>query len=100
VYGKSGLMVGVGEREDEVLQVLRDLREVGCDFLTVGQYLSPSPQHYPVIEYVQPRTFDAYAQAAEELGFCGVSCGPFVRSSYRAAEMLERARGSSVAPSG
>jgi lipoic acid synthetase len=92
VYCKSGLMVGVGERQGEVIQVLRDLREVGCDFLTIGQYLSPSPRHYPVVEYVEPRTFDAYARAAEEMGFCGVSCGPFVRSSYRAAEMLERAR--------
>jgi len=92
VYCKSGLMVGVGEREEEVIQVLRDLREVGCDFLTLGQYLSPSPDHYPVVEYVEPRTFDRYARAAEEMGFPGVSCGPFVRSSYRAAEMLEQAR--------
>jgi len=92
VYCKSGLMVGVGEREEEVIRVLRDLREVGCDFLTVGQYLSPSLNHHPVVEYVEPQTFDRYARAAEEMGFRGVSCGPFVRSSYRAAEMLEQAR--------
>jgi lipoic acid synthetase len=92
VYCKSGLMVGVGERQDEVIDVLRDLRGVGCDLLTIGQYLSPSSRHHPVVEYVEPRTFDLYAHVAKEMGFCGVSCGPFVRSSYRAAEMLEQAR--------
>jgi lipoic acid synthetase len=92
VYCKSGLMVGVGEREEEVIHVLRDLRDVRCDFLTVGQYLSPSLRHHPVIDYVEPQTFDRYARAAKEMGFCGVSSGPFVRSSYCAAEMLEQAR--------
>ena len=92
LYCKSGLMVGVGERQDEVIHVLSDLHEVGCDFLTIGQYLSPSRRHYPVVEYVEPRTFDAYAHVATKMGFCGVSCGPFVRSSYRAAEMLEQAQ--------
>jgi len=96
VFCKSGLMLGVGEREQEVIQVLHDLREVGCDLLTVGQYLSPSSDHYPVVEYVEPQAFDMYARAAEEMGFCGVSCGPFVRSSYRAAEMLEQARRAST----
>ncbi len=100
VHCKSGLMVGCGEREEEVMHVLRDLREVGCDFLTIGQYLSPSSRHYPVVEYVEPRTFDEYARAAEELGFCGVSCGPFVRSSYRAAEMLDQAQCASAAAQG
>ena len=93
VYCKSGLMVGVGEREEEVIQVLRDLRDVHCDFVTIGQYLSPSQLHYPVAEYVEPQTFERYARVAQELGFSGVSCGPFVRSSYRAAQMLDRARG-------
>ena len=89
---KSGLMVGVGEREREVFDVLRDLRRANCDFLTIGQYLCPSPQHYPVVEYVSPMTFDQYARMAKDMGFRGVLSGPFVRSSYRAAELLENAR--------
>lgn len=88
-YTKSGLMLGVGEEEREVLAVLHDLRAVDCDFLTIGQYLRPSPQHYPVVEYVPPATFDRYAQAARELGFRGAMCGPFVRSSYCASQLLE-----------
>ncbi len=90
-YTKSGLMVGVGEQEQEVIKVMHDLRAVGCDFLTIGQYLRPSAQHCPVIEYVAPATFDHYAQVARNLGFRGVHCGPFVRSSYRAGELLENA---------
>ena len=88
---KSGLMVGVGEEESEVLSVMRDLRAVGCDFLTIGQYLRPSPEHYPVVEYVPPAVFERYTQAAKEMGFRGVMCGPFVRSSYCASEMLQDA---------
>lgn len=88
---KSGLMVGVGEREEEVVQVMRELRDAQCDFLTIGQYLSPSAEHYPVVEYVAPATFDRYAEEAHALGFRGVHCGPFVRSSYGAADMLEDA---------
>jgi lipoic acid synthetase len=91
-YVKSGIMVGVGEREQEVLEVMRDLRAVGCDFLTIGQYLRPSPQHYPVVEYVTPATFERYAQVGSELGFRTVQCAPFVRSSYRARELLESAK--------
>jgi len=90
-YTKSGLMVGVGEQEQEVIKVMHDLRAVGCDFLTIGQYLRPSAQHFPVIEYVTPATFDHYAQVARNLRFRGVHCGPFVRSSYRAGELLENA---------
>jgi len=92
-YCKSGLMVGVGETAEEVLDVLGDLRNVGCDFLTVGQYLRPSSEHYPVVEYVTPAAFDYYAGIARELGFRGVQCGPFVRSSYSAGVMLEQAGG-------
>jgi lipoic acid synthetase len=88
---KSGLMLGVGEQEQEVIDVLHDLQSAGCDFLTLGQYLRPSPQHYPVIEYVKPETFEAYAQLARGLGFRGVLSGPFVRSSYRAETLLENA---------
>ena len=88
---KSGLMVGVGEAEQEALDVLRDLRAVGCDLVTIGQYLRPSAAHYPVIEYVHPETFDRYTQAARRMGFQGVMCGPFVRSSFHAGELLEAA---------
>jgi len=91
VRTKSGIMVGVGEQEQEVIDVMRDLRGADCDFLTVGQYLRPSPQHYPVVEYVRPEIFDAYAETARGLGFRGVLSGPFVRSSYRAQTLLENA---------
>jgi lipoic acid synthetase len=91
VYTKSGLMVGVGEQRQEVVDVMQDLWSVGCDFLTIGQYLRPSPEHYPVAEYVEPRTFEAYAQVARDLGFRGVLSGPFVRSSYHAETLLENA---------
>jgi lipoic acid synthetase len=92
IYSKSGLMVGVGETEAEVIAVMRDLREVGCDLLTIGQYLQPSAEHFPLVEYVAPATFERYARLAKELGFLGVSCGPFVRSSYLARELLLAAR--------
>lgn len=88
---KSGLMVGVGEVESEVLAVLRDLRSACCDLLTIGQYLRPSAGHYPVSEYVAPESFARYAQAARSMGFRGVLCGPFVRSSYHARELLDGA---------
>jgi lipoic acid synthetase len=88
---KSGLMVGVGEEEMEVLGALRDLRAARCDLVTIGQYLRPSSRHYPVSEYVPPDTFERYAQAARSMGFRGVQCGPFVRSSYRARELLDGA---------
>ena len=85
---KSGLMVGFGETFDEVLNVMQDLRAVGCDFLTIGQYLAPSSQHHPVIEYVHPDTFEKYKKEAQTMGFRYVASGPFVRSSYHAAEAL------------
>jgi lipoic acid synthetase len=91
-YTKSGLMVGVGEEEREVIEVMHDLRAVGCDLITIGQYLRPSLQHYPVVEYVNPQSFDRYAEVARGLGFRGVQCGPFVRSSYCASELLESAK--------
>lgn len=89
VLTKSGIMVGLGEKEDEVLQVLKDLRSVGCDFLTIGQYLAPSKQHYPVVEYISPEVFKMYKEKALALGFSFVASAPLVRSSYNAAEMLE-----------
>jgi len=81
---KSGLMVGLGEAEDEVLDVFRDLRAVDCDMLTLGQYLRPSPRHLPVADFARPEQFDAYAQAAQTMGFRYVASAPFVRSSYHA----------------
>lgn len=87
VFTKSGLMVGVGEQEQEVIDVMRDLHSAGCDFLTIGQYLRPSPRHYPVIEYVRPARFDYYANVARAMGFRAALCGPFVRSSYHAGAL-------------
>jgi lipoic acid synthetase len=87
---KSGLMVGIGEREQEIVRVMEDLRRVGCDMLTLGQYLAPSKAHFPVQEYVHPEKFDAYRKVAENLGFFFVASGPFVRSSYFAESWLQQ----------
>lgn len=84
IFTKSGIMVGLGEKEEEVVRLFADLREVGCDFLTVGQYLQPSKKHHPVIEYVHPDVFKDYEKVAYEMGFKHVASGPFVRSSYNA----------------
>lgn len=85
-YTKSGLMVGLGETEEEVVRTLRDLRDVGVDIVTVGQYLQPSEKHLPVREYVHPKQFQRYERVGEEMGFLYVAAGSLVRSSYRAAE--------------
>ncbi|MBO2521370.1 MAG: lipoyl synthase [Clostridia bacterium] len=89
IYTKSNIMVGLGERKDEVIQVMRDMRDAGCDFLTIGQYLQPSPKHLPVVEYVHPDVFEEYRAEALALGFLHVASGPFVRSSFDAATALE-----------
>ncbi|WP_319475642.1 lipoyl synthase [Marispirochaeta aestuarii] len=86
---KTGLMLGLGETREEVLELFDDLRRAGCDFLTIGQYLAPSSDHYPVVEYVKPEVFDDYRKEAEQRGFRHVASAPFVRSSYKAAEALE-----------
>ncbi|MDX1944709.1 MAG: lipoyl synthase [Pirellulaceae bacterium] len=90
---KSGLMLGLGETRDEVLDVLADLRDAGCDLLTLGQYLMPSAaaaDHYlPVARYLPPEEFAEFGRAAKSLGFRQVASGPFVRSSYHAREMAE-----------
>ncbi|HTM53555.1 MAG TPA: lipoyl synthase [Pirellulales bacterium] len=86
---KSGLMLGLGETEDELLDTLADLREVGCDFLTLGQYLRPSSDHLSVARYLPPEEFDRLGRAARKMGFVKVASGPFVRSSYHAREMAE-----------
>jgi lipoic acid synthetase len=83
---KSGLMVGLGETDDEILDVFRALRAHSVDMLTVGQYLQPSPGHMPVLRYVHPDIFKTYADAAYQMGFKHVASGPLVRSSYRADE--------------
>jgi len=87
---KSGLMLGLGERADEVERVLRDLRGAGCEVVTMGQYLRPDPSRTPVAEWVAPERFEEYAQLAREIGFRGVASGPFVRSSYDAAALWRR----------
>lgn len=81
---KSGLMVGLGETNEEIIQVLKDLREHDVDMLTIGQYLQPSKYHLPVQRYVTPAEFDEFAKVAKELGFSHVASGPMVRSSYHA----------------
>ncbi|MFO0888585.1 MAG: lipoyl synthase [Isosphaeraceae bacterium] len=84
---KSGLMLGLGETTEEVLETLADLRSAGCDLLTLGQYLQPSPRHLPVERYLPPEEFDELGVMARCLGFSDVASGPFVRSSYHADEM-------------
>lgn len=86
VFTKSSLMLGLGEREEDVLRTFRDLRAVRTDFLTLGQYLRPSPRNLPVVEYIKPERFSYYKETAGKLGFLYVASGPLVRSSYRAGE--------------
>jgi lipoic acid synthetase len=81
---KSGLMVGLGETDDEILEVMRDLRAHDVDMLTIGQYLQPSAHHLPVLRYVEPATFELFAREAKKMGFMHAASGPLVRSSYHA----------------
>ncbi len=85
---KSGLMLGLGETEDEVQSVMRDLLETGCRLLTLGQYLRPSSQHLPVAEFVEPDVFTRLARTGRVMGFTSVASAPFVRSSYHAKDMV------------
>jgi lipoyl synthase len=94
---KSGLMLGLGEREDEVRELLEKMREAAVDIVTIGQYLRPSRENLPVIEYVTPEVFDRHREFGERLGFRHVFAGPFVRSSYRAEEALLAASASASA---
>lgn len=89
IYTKSGIMLGLGEKKEEVLQVLKDLRAVDCDFVTIGQYLAPSKNHHPVIEYVHTDVFAEYERICYEMGFKYVASGPLVRSSYQADKAFE-----------
>ena len=86
IYTKSGMMLGLGEREEEILTAMKDLRVANCDILTLGQYLQPTLKHLPVIEFVSPERFADYKTRAEEMGFVHVASGPMVRSSYHADE--------------
>jgi len=85
---KSGIMLGLGELEEEVIESMKDLRNVGCDILTLGQYLQPTTKHLPVVEFVTPAQFAKYEKIGLELGFRFVESGPLVRSSYRAEKHL------------
>ncbi len=86
IVTKSGIMLGLGEMEPELFQSMDDLREIGCQVLTLGQYLRPTPNHLPVIEFVTPERFGAYGEIARAKGFEHVASGPLVRSSYHAAD--------------
>lgn len=88
VYTKSGFMVGLGETKKEVIELLKDLRAVECDVVTIGQYLPPSTAHVKVERYVQPEEFEEYRTIGKELGFLEVLSGPFVRSSYHASKIF------------
>ena len=93
IFTKSGVMLGLGEREEEVLVAMQDLRAAKCDLLTLGQYLQPSLKHLPVMEFVTPEKFAEYKVRAEEMGFVHVASGPMVRSSYHADEFEMPKRG-------
>ena len=88
---KSGLMVGLGETDEEIVGVMRDLRAHSVEMLTIGQYLQPSAHHLPVTRYVEPAVFEDYARIARELGFIHAACGPLVRSSYHADQQAHEA---------
>jgi lipoic acid synthetase len=88
---KSGLMVGLGETDDEILQVMRDMREHGIDMLTIGQYLAPSGHHLPVLRYVHPDTFRMFETEAAKMGFTHAAVGALVRSSYHADQQAHAA---------
>lgn len=90
IFTKSGLMVGLGETKDEVLQVMDDLRSADVDFITIGQYLQPTPRHHPVDRFVTPDEFDYYARQARAKGFLMVSSSPLTRSSHHAGEDFEQ----------
>ena len=93
---KSGIIAGMGETKNEVLQTMEDLRRVDCDLLTIGQYLRPSPKHHPIDRFYAPAEFAELASAGEAMGFKHVAAGPLVRSSYHADQQLAAAQPSSA----
>lgn len=90
---KSGIMVGLGESREELLETVQDIRNAGCQLLTLGQYLAPSKRHHPVVRYVPPEEFAEYETLARKMGFAGVASAPFVRSSYEAGRLYREASG-------
>ena len=90
-YTKSGLMVGLGENHEEIIEVLKELKNVDCDFLTIGQYLRPSFNHYPIIRHVNQEEFESYKELGEKMGFKAVFSSRLVRSSFMAGEFLKKA---------
>jgi len=96
ILTKSGLMVGLGETDDEILSVMRDLRAHDVGMLTVGQYLQPSAHHLPVARYVEPAVFDEFTRQADAMGFMHAACGPLVRSSYHADQQFFRVGGEKI----
>jgi lipoic acid synthetase len=91
IHTKSGIMLGLGETEPELLQAMEDLRAARCDILTLGQYLQPTLRHLPVVEFIAPEAFARYKELAEKMGFVHVASGPMVRSSYHADEFTPAA---------
>ena len=91
ILTKSSIMVGLGETDSEITEALRLLRDAGVDLVTIGQYLAPSPKHLPVDRFPEPIRYDEWSEQIEEMGFLGWACGPLVRSSYKAGELLARA---------
>ena len=91
ILTKTGFMVGLGETEDQIKTLMKDLRNVGVDLLTVGQYLAPSASHYPAVRYPEPQEYANWEAYALSIGFKGAACGPLVRSSYRAGALYSRA---------
>ena len=89
IFSKSGIMLGLGEKEEEIIESMKDLRKVDCDILTIGQYLKPSPYHLKVSEYIHPDKFEEYQNIGMSLGFKYVASAPLVRSSYHAGEILK-----------
>jgi lipoic acid synthetase len=88
MYTKTSIMLGLGEEDDEIRTTLKDLRSIGCDVVTFGQYLQPTKKHLPVVNFVTPEKFQAWQKEAEDMGFLYVASGPLVRSSYRAGEFF------------
>lgn len=97
IFIKSGIMVGLGEDCSHVEETIRDLKAVGCDIVTIGQYLQPNRNKLRVKEFVHPDTFEAYAQYGDSVGIKHMYCGPFVRSSYNASDVLKQCQGEQVA---
>ena len=90
IYTKSGLMLGLGETKDEVIKTLQDLRDIGVDAVTIGQYLRPTMKHLPVHEFIHPSEFKEYEKIGEDMGFAFVASGPFIRSSYNAIDFSKK----------